>query len=66
MRYKKRAWSRQREKVCTKVSTTLGLLLTDSMTAGLVDHMTLSGSAEQLALDLAKQIAQVSLSILKV
>ena len=25
---------------------------------GLVDHMTMSGSAEQLALDLAKEIAQ--------
>ena len=27
---------------------------------GLVDYMTLSGSADQLALDLAKEIAQVS------
>jgi len=26
--------------------------------AGLVDHMTMSGSAEQLALDLAREIAQ--------
>lgn len=28
--------------------------------AGLVDHMTMSGSAEQLALDLAREIAQAS------
>ena len=28
--------------------------------AGLADHMTISGSAEQLALELAAQIAQVT------
>ena len=33
------------------------------MSAGLADHMTMTGSAEQLALDLAQEIAQVGLSI---
>ena len=33
------------------------------MCAGLADHMTMTGSAEQLALDLAQEIAQVGLSI---
>ena len=30
-----------------------------NMSAGLADHMTMSGSAEQLALELAEEIAQV-------
>lgn len=30
-----------------------------AMNAGLVDHMTMSESAEQLALDLAREVAQV-------
>ena len=34
-----------------------------SVSPGLADHMTTSGSAEQLALDLAREISQVAFRI---